>query len=748
MKLSYRMLFILVMMMFGFLFLGFYSVTYYFQHSIDVSDVSTKHFQDKSEERLKYIDFFLERFPKTIRAIEDNPDFQQYVKTGDNPEAIENLFLSLQRSVTCTMQIRYLDMQGMELVRTDAKGTHQHRSPTSHRVVPKEQLQDKSHRPYFQNFKKLPEGQLGISSIELNMEHDKIVEPKQPTMRFAKVIYKDGQAQGMIIINVCLTKFFQQLQKTTLYHIYLVDHNGRFLLYKDSDKSLIGSQFNHFSIYEAFGLEVAKKILENSSYAGSHVYSTPVPGLARQQEVKLVMELKFNELSQQVKDNANLMMWMIIITILLMMPIAVYLSRFPDTLMKKLDQQAHKDALTSLPNKTSLFEDMEQQDNQILILLRIDNLRAINNVYGYLFADQLIQKMGEKLTELCQQHELKAYKLPSNVFALAVDYQDRPHLTQLMDQIHNEIEGQSFNVNEHEFSLTVTLGACDPDTTVPLTEMIIDAEKAMHEAINQKLDYAILDTQVDLKRQHQQNIQILDLIRHALNNHQVMGFYQPIFNNQTQNIDKYEVLMRLKDDKGIIYPPNTFLDIAKASKYYHRLTREIVIQSMAFFKDHPHDFSINISFEDIMHDDFFEFLSTEVQKYKLCHRVVIEIVETEGLGDYTQVYDFIKNVKQMGCRIAIDDFGTGYSNFEHLLRLHQFIDYVKIDGSLIKNIVESETNQAIVKNIKTFCDDMGIQTIAEFVSEEAIQIKVMELGIHYSQGYHFGQPHNELLNYE
>ena len=644
------------------------------------------------------------------------------------------------------MQLRYIDLTGKELLRTDSQGTLVSDKPIQHRIVPDLELQDKSHRPYFHQFKRLPKGEIGISAIELNMENGEIVESKKPTLRFAKRVFINDKAAGIIIINVCMNHFISQFQNSTLYFINLIDGDGKFLVYKDPNRSLLGEPGGQMSVFEAYGFKRGTSILESHIYADRQIYSIAVPNLSKDQNVKMILEFKFEESSKLAKEQNLLILGLVVLTVLLMLPVAVYLSRSPDRLMKKLNNQAHQDELTGLPNKTSLVEEMEERQEQVLIILRIDNMRAINNVYGYELANKLIFSMAEKLDKLAHELIFKVYKLPSNVFALrCFDCHEKRGLEELMELLHNTVEDSTFMVDENEFKLSITLGSSDPNSHTPLFNKIIDAEKAMRTAIELKLDFVISDRSEDTNQKYKENIQMLELIKVALDNHWVTPFFQPIHNNETGEIDKYEVLMRIQDDNGIIYPPSTFLEIAKASKYYHRMTREIVVQAVEFFKDKPYEFSINISFEDIMHSDFFDFMLKEVEQHHVCPKLVIEIVESEGLGDYTQVYDFIRKVKEMGCKVAIDDFGTGYSNFEHLLKLHHMIDYVKIDGSIIKEIHHNSINFGIAKSIKTFCDELKLETIAEFVAEEAIQNKVQELGIDYSQGYYFGQPHNELF---
>lgn len=132
------------------------------------------------------------------------------------------------------------------------------------------------------------------------------------------------------------------------------------------------------------------------------------------------------------------------------------------------------------------------------------------------------------------------------------------------------------------------------------------------------------------------------------------------------------------------------------------------------------------------------FLKKKIKDYRIGHRLVLEIVESEGIENFDYVNRFIEDVKALGCKIAIDDFGTGYSNFEYLLKLKA--DYIKIDGSLIKNLDHDKDAELIVRLLLDFAKHQNIQTIGEFVHSDAVYQKVKSMGIDYSQGYYLGEP--------
>ena len=142
--------------------------------------------------------------------------------------------------------------------------------------------------------------------------------------------------------------------------------------------------------------------------------------------------------------------------------------------------------------------------------------------------------------------------------------------------------------------------------------------------------------------------------------------------------------------------------------------------------------------EDILDEELKEFLISKIKEYNIGNRLVLELVESEKITTYEPIYNFINEIKTYGCKIAIDDFGSGYSNFEYLVKIDA--NYVKIDGSIIKRILEDENALEIVKSIITFSKKMGIKIIAEFISSQELFEKVTELEIEFSQGFHIGKP--------
>jgi EAL domain-containing protein (putative c-di-GMP-specific phosphodiesterase class I) len=290
------------------------------------------------------------------------------------------------------------------------------------------------------------------------------------------------------------------------------------------------------------------------------------------------------------------------------------------------------------------------------------------------------------------------------------------------------------------FDIVTTSGISSTDNET----IISTAEIANKYAKKTNKKVLVYSKDLQIESHFEENIKWTEKVKKALSDDRIIINYQPIVNNTTKIIEKYEVLVRLKDEDGTIISPYYFLDIAKSSNQYIDITKVVIKKSFEKFRDINCEFSINLTVEDILDDDLCIYLEDMIQKYNIGKKLVIELVESEGIEQFELVQRFINRLKSYGCKIAIDDFGTGYSNFEYLIKLQS--NYIKIDGSMIKNINTDPNIKEIVKTIIDFARKMNYKTIAEFVCSQEIQDTIEELGIDYSQGYFLGIPQDELVN--
>ncbi len=231
---------------------------------------------------------------------------------------------------------------------------------------------------------------------------------------------------------------------------------------------------------------------------------------------------------------------------------------------------------------------------------------------------------------------------------------------------------------------------------------------------------------------------VIDLLNRAVNKKLIVPFYQGIRNNITGKIDKYEALMRIIDENGVTYSPFVFLNIAKKYKFYNKISQMMIEQVFNDFMEREESVSINISLYDIQSANFRKWLMNKLATYPHPNRIIIEFVETENYQEINLLFDFVNQIRAMGSNIAVDDFGAGYSTFSTIVALNP--DFIKIDGSIIGKLVQSEDNVVILNSIKYLAEQMGAQIVAEFVENQQIQSILEEHHVNHSQGYHFSKP--------
>ncbi|NCD13479.1 MAG: EAL domain-containing protein, partial [Epsilonproteobacteria bacterium] len=224
----------------------------------------------------------------------------------------------------------------------------------------------------------------------------------------------------------------------------------------------------------------------------------------------------------------------------------------------------------------------------------------------------------------------------------------------------------------------------------------------------------------------------------------IVPFFQPIINVNTGEIEKFETLMRIQKEGQEHYLPSEFLEIAKHSKIYSKLSMALIQKAFETFQISSNGFSINLSYLDMTNIVTKTFILEKLAEFNVGSWVIFEILESDGIENYEAIASFIDDVKAYGAKIAIDDFGSGYSNFERLNELR--VDYIKIDGSLIKNIDRNEDTKIIVKNIVNFAKELGISTIAEYVHSAEVLQCVKEIGVDYAQGYYIGKPSSRIVS--
>ena len=390
--------------------------------------------------------------------------------------------------------------------------------------------------------------------------------------------------------------------------------------------------------------------------------------------------------------------------------------------------------LTNLPNRNKFIENIKDKKYPVVIL-NIDKFKEINLYFGEKTADKLIIEVANRLKKYKKHLNYNLYHLSIDEFGILFKDKD-------IDEI------QLKHILEHLLKLLETLYYVESNEIIIRFRMGVSfykreylrATSALDEAKDNKKDIVFAKDSkfLDKTREHQKWLKKLQI---AMDNDKIVPFFQPIV-GQDENLIKYEALVRLIDEEDKIISPFFFLDVAKKSRLYLELTKRMFNKSIALMNEKNIALSLNLTLEDIEDEEMRKFIFNKISEIKNKSLLTIEIVESEDVRENEIVKDFLLDLKKEGVLIYIDDFGSGYSNFDYIIKL--LPDGVKIDGSLIKNILTDKNSEIIVRTIISFAKEMNIKIIAEFVENEEIFEMLKEMGVDYFQGYYFSAPKGEI----
>ena len=370
-------------------------------------------------------------------------------------------------------------------------------------------------------------------------------------------------------------------------------------------------------------------------------------------------------------------------------------------------------------------------------------MKDLNAIYHFNNGDYLINQLNfllkNKIKNLILKilnpyTPIKIKNAHADVFEILI-YADLniDKILEIKNIIYEQIVSYNFRLldNFSLINIDVTI-SCSKSAD---KQIKIYAEKALHEAKLNYVHYMYFDS--TLYKDEFINKDLLEIINYNLNNNLVEPYFQAIMDNRTLKIVKYEALMRIFDKEGRMLMPNNFIYKAKKCRLYNKLMEILIDKIIVYILKYKIHISINLDYTDILNPQIKKALVSKIKSNNIGEYLTLEILESEKVSSFDTVNEFINDVKQFGVKIAIDDFGTGFSNYENILNLN--IDYIKIDGSLIRKINE-DIYLNLIKSIVLFSKQQNIKVVAEFVSDLKILRYVKNIEIDYSQGYYIGKP--------
>ncbi len=409
--------------------------------------------------------------------------------------------------------------------------------------------------------------------------------------------------------------------------------------------------------------------------------------------------------------------------------------------------------------KPSVVSGKTMQDHQkvisaykgvaIVSLIDIVAFDDINILYGYETGMRMVDEMQSMINDTLKEMDLNGlfskhgvetfsyelYHVYADKLCLFIknDFNHRL-LDFIVKQLLTKISNHKFIISDDShIHINATFGATKADSSVSL----IYAEKALQEAKKFHNSYIFHDSYSMNKNEHILN-KVYETLIDNIKEETVTPYFQGIFATADSTVpDKFESLMRLMDSEGRVISPAVFMEKSKEYRLYTQLMSQMIDKVFDVMERHDVAVTLNLSYVDINNTELCDTLMRKVKKMQIGSRLTVEIVESEQIHDLEMVNEFIFALKKSGVLIAIDDFGSGFCNFDNIVSLD--IDYVKLDGSLVSKI-HDEKYRIILESMVNICHDLGIKTIAEYISDESIMQEAKSIGVDYLQGYHLHQP--------
>ncbi len=414
----------------------------------------------------------------------------------------------------------------------------------------------------------------------------------------------------------------------------------------------------------------------------------------------------------------------------------------------ELARKLYFDDLTGVLNRSALIEKLSQCNEKhmpIIFLIDIDSFRIYNELYGIEVGNDILKQFSMLLEQYCENSNYTLFRVFGDEFALfeMVEYIDLQKYEETVNEIFSFFSKNKIyikSLNEYlEISITVGMSFGNKNA-------LSKANMALFNAKSNGKKYSTYCSKIDRTKKLENNFYWRKEIKNALLEDRVIPYFQPIV-DRNKKVIKYESLIRIIQydmfgEKKVVAPFN-FLDIARQTKQYNDLSYRMIEKTLALMEDKNISFSINLDYGDIYNRNLMDMLKTYLSDFKktdINHndKVILEILEDQQIKDYQSFSKKLEKMKKLGALVAIDDFGSGYSNLSYIVGIDP--QYIKIDATLVKNIDTDKNSRKIVQGIVHLAKNLGIKTIAEFVSSEKIFEIVYELGVDEFQGYYFGKP--------
>jgi len=426
-------------------------------------------------------------------------------------------------------------------------------------------------------------------------------------------------------------------------------------------------------------------------------------------------------------------------------------------LADEVNWQAEHDSLTKLFNrevfdkKLNYLVDSTKNVNihHALLYLDLDQFKIVNDTCGHVAGDELLIQVSKILALHIRNNDVLA-RLGGDEFGIQLFDCPIDVCMRIANKIRQAIKDYRFVWGDKSFSIGVSIGVVEiTNDNVNVKNLLSAADAACYAAKDSGRDQVHL-YQIDKSEAATRHgeMQWFSQIQKALDNNDFILYAQTIVPLDTSdNQTHLEVLIRMRGDQGQLIPPGAFIPAAERFGLMSAIDRwvienifKMIHASKEYIIQNKFNFAINLSGQTLSDNETLDFITKQLDKYEITRgSISFEITETAAISNLSSANSFIKLLKAAGCKFALDDFGSGLSSFAYLKNLP--VDFLKIDGAFVKNMVNDPIDYAMVNSINQIGHVMNLKTIAEFVEDDDILQKLKEIGVDYAQGYAICKPY-------
>ncbi len=409
-----------------------------------------------------------------------------------------------------------------------------------------------------------------------------------------------------------------------------------------------------------------------------------------------------------------------------------YLSRkklFTDPLTKVFNRNYMQEIKSSL-----------NLNNYAIAMVDLDRFKTVNDTYGHKAGDYVLAQCAKIIKDSLRDNDILIRFGGEEFLILLYVRGNTKSAISISKRVKENIAKFKFVFETQEILMSASIGLnIHPSESKHLDEAIKIADKKLYIAKQNGRNQVVSSLSERSQILENNQIKDIDFVKRAIDENRVVCYFQPIYDVKTNTIIKYEALVRIIDIDGTVISPFFFLPYIQYTNIHFKLTKRIFNICFEAVKTIQNYISININYSDLINEDIEKFIVNNLKdNHKLASRITFEILETDEITNIELFIQKIDILHSMGCSISIDDFGSGYSNFKTVLDMEA--DYLKIDGTLVKNIDKDEKSYRVVKNIIQFAKDSSMKTIAEFVHSKEVYDKLLELDVDYVQGFYISEP--------